>query len=623
MITLENVCIDYPLGTNGTTQLRMDNDQFMPGLWTFNERMHAFGAKTSVQINHAGASATGLRLNGLQTVSASDVPSKPGMPHPRPLSIEEIHHIINCYADAASRAQRAGFDSVEVHAGHSYLLDQFLSPHYNHRTDAYGGSPEKRARLTKEVLAAVRAAVGPRFPISVRFSADEFINDGNTLEDTLQLLDYFADEADILNVSAAVNQTLQYQIDKMNLADGWRAYMAKAVKQKFPDKVVVTSGNFRSPQVTEKVLADGDADLIAMGRGLLAEPNWVNKVADGQEALLRKCISCNIGCADHRIAKGLPIRCTVNPDVINEDDYKQDQIKHQVKLVVIGGGTTALEAACSAAEIGADVVLFEQKNYLGGLAHEVAKLPDKKRIDDYVIYLKNRASLLDNLDIHLGEAADIAKIAAIQPDVILNATGAKPLLPPIDGLKDTMALSDRHVYDIFDLLKNPNNFKTNNENILVIGGGAVGLDVMEFFTEHHQSNITMVDMLPEIGKELDLITKIGMQELLKKYNVKQYVDTKLEKVTNQNATVTHGNKTFNIDFDKAFICLGMRSNNVLMPGLTEYASENKALLVNLGDSQRARRIYEGSQEARQIINVIHRADQRKNNPQIHETLATH
>lgn len=612
LITLENVCIDYPLGTNGTTQLRMDNDQFMPGLWAFNERMHAFGAKTSVQINHAGASATGLRLGGLQPVSASEVPSKDGMAHPRPLSIEEIHHITNCYADAARRAQRAGFDSVEVHAGHSYLLDQFLSPHYNHRTDQYGGSAENRARFTKEVIAAVRVAVGPKFPISVRFSADEFINDGNTLEDTLQLLDYFADEADILNVSAAVNQTLQYQIDKMNLKDGWRAYMAKAVKNKFPEKVIVASGNFRSPQITEQVLAEGSADLIAMGRGLLAEPSWVHKVADGNEALLRKCISCNIGCADHRIAKGLPIRCTVNPDVINEDDYKRDKITYPVKMVVIGGGTTALEAACSAAEIGAQVILFEKKSYLGGLAHEIARLPDKTRIDDYVIYLKNRADQLDNLEIHLNETADVTKIAAIQPDVILNASGAKPLLPPIDGLKNAMGEAKRSVFDIFDLLQNPEDFSDNNQNILVVGSGAVGLDVMEFFTEHHQSQVTMVDMLPEVGKDLDLVTKVSMQELLKKYEVKQYVNTTLKKVNSSSVTVVNKDKTFDIDFDKAFICLGMRSFTPLMPGLIEYASENNALLLNLGDSKQARRIYEGSQEARQIINAIHRVDQRKN-----------
>lgn len=396
----------------------------------------------------------------------------------------------------------------------------------------------------------------------------------------------------------------------MNLPDGWRSYMAKAVKEKF-HKIVVTSGNFRSPEITEQVLADGDADLVAMGRGLLAEPNWVNKVKTGQEDLLRKCISCNIGCADHRIAKGLPIRCTVNPDVINEDDYKQDAIKQSVKLVVIGGGTTALEAACSAAEIGAEVILFEQKSYLGGLAHQIAQLPDKWRIDDYVIYLKHRAERLNNLEIHLNESATMDKIKALDPDIVLNATGAHSFLPPITGLKDALQAKKPNVFTITDLLENMSNFTDKDEDILVIGGGAVGLDVMEYYTEHYNGHVTMIDMLPEIGKELDLITKIAMKELLNKYDVKQYVNTKLEEIDSDKAIVSDHEKTFTINFDKAFVCLGMRSYVPMMAELDQYVYENDKLLVNLGDSKKARRIYEGSQEARQIINAVHMIDQQK------------
>ena len=325
LITLENVCIDYPMGTNGTTQLRIDNDQYIPGLWNFNELMHSYGACTSVQINHAGASAYGLRLNGEQAVSSSDIPSKTGNPVPRPLEKEEILSIVKKYGESASRAQRAGFDCVEIHAGHSYLISQFLSPIYNKREDEFGGSPENRARFAKLVVEEVRKQVGPFFPISLRFSADEFLEGGNTLDDTLDLLEYFAEEVDILNVSAALNDSIQYQIDQINLKDGWRSYMAKAVKERF-GKVTVTSGNIRSPKIANEILEKEDADLLAMGRGLIAEPNWVNKVYDGQEHLLRKCISCNIGCADHRIAKSRPIRCTVNPDVVNEDAYKLNQV---------------------------------------------------------------------------------------------------------------------------------------------------------------------------------------------------------------------------------------------------------------------------------------------------------
>lgn len=320
-----------------------------------------------------------------------------------------------------------------------------MSPLYNKRTDEFGGTPENRARFAKLVVEEVRKQVGPFFPISLRFSADECLEGGNSLDDTLELLEYFVEEVDILNVSAALNDSIQFQIDQINLADGWRSYMAKKVKEKF-GKVTVTSGNIRSPKIANEILENGDADLLAMGRGLIAEPNWVNKVQDGKEYLLRKCISCNIGCADHRIAKSRPIRCTVNPDVINEEAYKQDKVNNPINMIVIGGGTAGLEAATTAAEVGVNVTLYEEKNYLGGLACEIARLPDKRRIQDFVDYLEARANELDNLVIHTNKRFELEDLEDKSIDIIVNATGATPLLPPIKGLHEQLAKPNRRVF---------------------------------------------------------------------------------------------------------------------------------------------------------------------------------
>ncbi|MHC5249466.1 oxidoreductase [Enterococcus sp. LJL90] len=610
LITLENVCFDYPMGTNGTTQLRMDNDQYLPGLYKFNEAMHAYGALTSVQINHAGASAYALRLEGKQAVSASNIPSKTGNPAPRPLTKEEIYEIVNKYAEAANRAQRAGFDCVEIHAGHSYLLCQFLSPLYNDRTDEFGGSPENRARFTTLVVEAVRKAVGPFMPISVRFSADELIAGGNSLEDSLDILKYFAKEVDILNVSAALNDNLQYQIDRMNLKDGWRSYMAKAVKERYPDKVIVTSGNIRSPKRAAEILENGDADLLAMGRGLIAEPNWVNKVADGQENLLRKCISCNIGCADHRIGKSKPIRCTVNPDLYYEDQYKEKIIENPLKMVVVGGGTAGLEAAATAAEVGVEVELFEQKSYLGGLGHEISRFPDKKRIDDFIVYLENRCALLPNLTIHLNRTFDEADLDNQQADIIVNATGAKPLLPPIKGLHEVLAQPNRKVFSIFDILNNMENFQDfTDQEVVVIGGGAVGLDVVEYYAERGAKKVTIVEMQNQLGKDLDLITKLSMMEIVKDYGVIAHTETKLLEVCGDHFVVElPSGELENLYFDLGFVCLGMRADAPLMPELKDYAQANNAKLVNIGDSKVARRIMEGTREARDILTAVYEKD---------------
>ena len=223
----------------------------------------------------------------------------------------------------------------------------------------------------------VRAQVGPFFPIFVRISADEFLEGGNTLEDTLDYLQYFQEEADVIDVSAGLNGSIQYQIDANYLPDGWRSYMAKAVKERY-GKICVTTGNIRDPKVADEILERGDADIIGMGRGLIADPDWVNKVEFGDICDIRKCISCNVGCAGNRIGINRPIRCTVNPAVPTGDSYKKQHINKPCNVVVIGGGTAGMEAACTAAEVGCTTFLIEKKPYLGGLAAEISKIPDKR-----------------------------------------------------------------------------------------------------------------------------------------------------------------------------------------------------------------------------------------------------
>lgn len=436
LIMVENANVDYPLGSNGTTQLRIDHDNYLPRLFKLTETVHKHGACIGIQINHAGASAQSARTQ-MQPVSASDIPSKAGGEIPRPLEKEEILQIVKKYGQAAKRAQAAGFDTVEIHAGHSYLISQFLSPLTNHRTDEFGGSAENRARFARMVLEEVRAQVGPHFPIFVRISADEFLEGGNTLEDTLDYLQYFQEEADVIDVSAGLNSSIQYQIDANYLPDGWRSYMAKAVKERY-GKPCVTTGNIRNPQVAEDILAKGDADIIGMGRGLIADPDWVNKVEFGDVCDIRKCISCNIGCAGNRIGINRPIRCTVNPAVLHGEVYKKQRVSKPCNVVVIGGGTAGLEAACTAAEVGCTTFLIEKKPYLGGLAAEISKIPDKKRLADFPNYLIHRAHKLKNLFVFTQTEATTEFIKNLKPNILVNATGSLPLLPPIAGLHDTL-----------------------------------------------------------------------------------------------------------------------------------------------------------------------------------------
>ena len=603
LIIVENASIDSPQGSNGTTQLRIDHDNYLPRLFKFCENIHRYGTKIAIQINHAGASAISSRIN-MQPFSASDVPSKEGGEIPRPLSREEILHIVKKYGEAAKRAQTAGFDAVEIHAGHSYLISQFLSPITNKRTDEFGGSVENRTRFCRMVIDEVRKQVGPFFPIMLRLSADELMEGGNTLDDTLEYLDYLQEEVDIFDVSCGLNGSIQYQIDANYLPDGWRSYMAKAVKEKF-NKPCISMGNIRDPKVAERILADGDADLIGMGRGLIADPAWVNKVATGHECDLRKCISCNVGCAGNRIGVNRPIRCTVNPSVLEGDVYKKLHVNKNCNVVVIGGGTAGLEAACTAAEVGCNTFLLEKGSELGGLASLISKIPAKNRLADFPHYLMHRAEQLENLYIFTNTEGTPENIRKFHPNIIVSSTGSAPLLPPIAGLKDRIDNENYNIYSILGMINHINDFPKDLEGkkVVVVGGGAVGLDVVEFFADRN-ADISIVEMMDQIGRDLDPVSKNDTKAMMKKHNVHQLTKTALLEVKDSSFLVKGDGEPYELPFEYGFVCLGMRAQGQLYQSLAEEFSSEDVEIMNIGDSQRARRIIDGTQEGRNILTIL-------------------
>ena len=605
LIILENANVEYPVGSNGTSQIRIDHDSFMPRYYQLVENLHKSGATVAIQVNHAGASASSART-GMETVSSSNIPTKIGGEIPRPMTKEEILTTVKKYGEAAKRVQAIGFDAIEIHCGHSYLMSQFISPYYNKRTDEFGGSVENRLRFPRMVLEEVRRQVGPWFPIIVRISAEERVPGGNTLEDTLEYLEYIDEFVDMYDVSCALNPSLQYQIDSNYMPDGWRSYQARAVKEKF-GKPVINAGNYRDPKIVEQVLESGDVDIVGMGRGLIADPNWVVKVQNGDEDIIRKCISCNVGCAGNRIGVNRPIRCTVNPAVPEGDLYKKLKVKKNCNVVVVGAGTAGLEAACTAAEVGCNVFVFEKNDHVGGLSTFISDLPSKSRMKDFPNYLEKRAKRLPNLYIFLNTEATIDKIKEFKPDIVVNATGSAPLVPPIPGLRENIA--EGNVATIFDMINNLNAGKypddfCKGKKVVVLGGGSVGLDVVEYFAPRG-AECAIVDMLPQIGMMADPITKCSMRETHDTYGVKEYVNTALQEVKpNAFVVKTPEGEIKELEFDLGFNCLGMRANNPLLPVLEEEFGDTDTFVYPIGDSVRARRIMEGTMDGRAILNVL-------------------
>lgn len=606
LLIVENASVDSPQGSNGTTQLRIDLDNYIPRLFKLCESVHKHGACIAIQINHAGASAMSSRI-GMQPVSASDVPSKAGGEIPRPLEKEEILHIVKKYGEAAKRAQICGFDAVEIHAGHSYLISQFLSPTTNDRTDEFGGSAKNRARFCRMVIDEVRKAVGPRVPISLRLSVDELVEGGNTVEDCLEYLEYLNDEVDIYDTSAGLNASIQYQIDANYLEDGWRSYMAKAVRDKF-GKPTIAIGNIRDPKIADDILARGDADLIGIGRGLIADPDWCNKAQYGDVCDIRKCISCNVGCVGNRIGGNKPLRCTINPDLINGEAYKKQKVNKPCNVVVVGAGTAGLEAACTAAEVGCNVTLLEKEKEVGGLSVEISKIPAKKRLADFPAYLKHRASKLSNLTIKTGVDATVAEIKKYKPDLVVNSTGSVPLLPPIEGLHDNLGKKDASVYSIKDMIANLKNYPEDmtGKKVVVVGGGAVGLDVVEFFAPRG-AETTIIEMMPIIGNGLDASSTSSMKECMEKHHVRQMTNTALQKVNAHSFLVKYDGKEEELPFDYGFVCLGMRANAPIWNDIQEAFVGEDVEVLNIGDSVRAKRIIDGTDAGRHmVLNTLER-----------------
>jgi 2,4-dienoyl-CoA reductase-like NADH-dependent reductase (Old Yellow Enzyme family)/thioredoxin reductase len=506
LVVIENCTIEYPRGKNGAVQLRLDDDAFIPGLAQLVDRIHRHGACAALQINHCGAS-TSRAKTGQAPVAPSPVTYVKGQEVPRELTLEEIADLVEKFGRAAARAKKAGFDAVEVHGAHAYLIAQFLSPFTNRRTDGYGGSPEGRLRFALEVLALVREAVGPGFPIIFRISADEFLEGGRELRGTLELVPILeAAGVDCWDVSAGTSvghhPSGTRSIEPMGYPQAWRTYMAKAVREvaRVP---VIAVGVIREPAVAEAVLSRGDADLVAIGRGLIADPEWPGKAREGREREIRRCTSCNQGCIRRRVFMDLPITCALNPAVGREDEAPETRpAAIQRRVMVVGGGPGGMEAARVVAIRGHAVVLWEEHPALGGELPAAMAAPKKEKIGWVLEYYRHELSRL-GVSVRLGKRVDPEVVAAEAPDVVILATGSRPIRPPVPGVDAD------HVAAAVDVLVGE--IPLAEGRIVIVGGGQIGCETA-LFAAARGRHVSLLEMLPAIATDMEVISRNEMLE---------------------------------------------------------------------------------------------------------------
>ncbi|MGB9868248.1 MAG: FAD-dependent oxidoreductase [Bacillota bacterium] len=520
LIIVENTNVSYPDGANGATQLRIDAERFVPALATLVERIHAYGAKAALQLNHAGASTRLEVTGGVQPVGPSAIPASNTASPPRELTEEEIEAIAVKFGEAARRAKKAGFDAVEIHGAHSYLLAQFLSPLTNKRTDKFGGSLENRLRFPVMVVERVRAAVGTGFPILFRISGDEFVEGGRGLEETIEVAKALVKcGVDVLHVSAGNGYSLDKQIEPMPVEEGWKVYLAARLKKSVGVPVIAV-GSIRHPHVAEAVLENGEADLIAIGRGLIADPDWPEKARQGAVDDIRMCINCNVGCAGNRIFGDLPLRCSINPEAGHEWMYPETTARRRKRILVIGAGPAGMTAAVYAARRGHEVILAEKGPALGGQLNLAMLPPGKQKIKWFLDYLAG-AIVRARVSVLLKTEVDRHLIEQVRPDCVIVASGSNPLVPGIPGI-DSEGVVLAH-----DVLRNHMEFQS--KKIVVAGGGMVGCEVALHLAKQGNS-ITVVEMLPELARDVDPIYRPTLLEELRQSGVTAKTHSVIERI---------------------------------------------------------------------------------------------
>lgn len=486
---LEATCVNRS-GLSFARGCGCDSDAMIPGLRRLTDAVHAVGGRMAIQLQHGGRCAV-PEFSRRPRLLVSRIPELTSDEDSREMTEEDILSLVRDYADAAERAVRAGFDAVEIHGAHGYLIIQFLSPRTNHRADRWGGSPENRRRFALEVIKAVRERVGADFPLIFRLSVDELVEGGLTLDSASDMA-VAAVEAgiDALHISVACPESNQFVTAPARVPMGWNAGRAAAIRKAVGGRVpVIVVGRIHNRETAERIVREGAADLVAVGRAQIADPEFAGKLKRGEDQAIVPCLSCNDGCIGST-ARGEGVTCAVNPRAGHELRWPAVAASPSRTVLIVGAGPSGMTAATVAAQRGHRVVLVEKRDRFGGLLH-VAKLPPHKELYGKLAeYMERRLRAL-NVDIRPGCEATPELLEEVRPEAILVATGALPVVPGFcRGAGKTVTARD--------VLEGA----PVGSKVMVLGGGLVGCETAEFLAEKgHQ--VTILELRDTLAPDLE------------------------------------------------------------------------------------------------------------------------
>jgi 2,4-dienoyl-CoA reductase-like NADH-dependent reductase (Old Yellow Enzyme family)/thioredoxin reductase len=593
-IVIENTCIDWPVGKAGTNPVRADEWKFVQGLHDLAEAVHPYGTKIATQLQHTGRQGSAMTsAEGQQLVAPSAVPCLPtGAEMPRELTVEEIEGLIAKFVFGATITRTAGFDAVEIQAGHGYLINQFMSPYSNKRTDEYGGDFEGRMRFALRVVEGVRMAVGPDFPIIARISGHEFVDGGLGLEDMKVIARRLeAAGVDALSVSAGIYESEPWYsriFPVMGMPEGCNVPLAEEIK-KVTGVPVIVAGKLGDPAVAEQVVRDGKADMIAVGRGLLADPGWANKASEGRVEDICPCIYCNDGCCGS-MSNFWRVACVVNPALGREKDYRVRPARTAKRVLVVGGGPGGMEAARIAALRGHDVTLHEKGKALGGQLKAASVPGFKKPIGDLARYLEAQVRKT-RVRVELGKEATPATIKELGPDVVIMATGSAESVPDMAGVGLENVATATQV-----LLGE----RTAGDRVVVVGGGQVGCEVAWHLAEQGKK-VTIVEMTFGVALDVNLFSRFYLLERLDQLGVETLAMTTVEEINSKGVVAVDGsgNKR-SLEADTVVLATGFKCCD----GLSEALKGQVPEVYAIGSCVRPGRIHEAMHDAARVARQI-------------------
>jgi len=560
----------------------------LAGLWEdaqikshaeLTRRVHQYNSKIFAQIYHAGRQTNPLVI-GRQPWAPSPIPCPINQTIPHEMTIDEIHEMVEKFGDCALRTKKAGFDGIEIHGAHGYLIAQFLSPYSNKRTDRYGGNLPNRMRFALEVIANIRAKVGTDFPLGFKISADEYVPGGRTIEETKAIAVLLQEAGiDVILVSAGVYGSNAAITPSAATPQGWIVDFAEEVK-KVVNIPVMTVGRIIEPLVAETILTSGKADFIAMGRASLADPELPIKAAAGDFDDIVRCIGCMQGCIG-LLGRYQPIKCSLNPTLGREYELSAGTKVVKKKVVVAGGGPAGMEAAITAAKAGHRVQLFEKGGRLGGQFYLAAIPPGKGEFSSFVTWQINQLNKL-GVEVHLNTEVTAELIDAQQPDAVILSTGSVPVVPQIKGVEKGQVVFANAVL---------NGEKEIGRTSVIIGGGMVGAETAYHLASHGKT-VTVVEQLAEIAQDVEAIPRELLLKGLEKEMVKIYVNTTVEEILDNGVLVTRDGREEIIPTNTVILAVGSNPENKLTTKL-----EGKPYKVMaIGDAVQVRRVLEAVEE---------------------------